>query len=100
MEKLSFVYIVGNKKDGVLYIGVTSDFVKRIYEHKNGIYRGFTHKFNCKNLYYYEVFEDIEEAIKREKNMKSWKREWKISLINKCNAKWKDLYFDLMEGYV
>lgn len=88
--------MMSNKKDGVLYIGVTSDIVKRVYEHKNGSVDGFTKQYNLKNLVYYEVFDDIEEAIKREKQLKNWHREWKIELVNKQNPHWEDLYESIL----
>jgi putative endonuclease len=87
-----YIYIVTNKKNGVLYIGVTSDLIKRIWEHKNGVVSGFTKKYNLHSLVYYEVFESIHEAIQREKRLKEWKREWKIDLIVKMNPEWSDLY--------
>jgi len=88
----SFVYILSNKKDGVLYIGVTSNLSNRIYEHKNSIKSGFASKYNATNLVYYEVFDDIENAIKREKRLKKYKRDQKITLIETTNLGWKDLY--------
>lgn len=94
--KKGFVYIMSNKQDGVLYIGVTSDIVKRVYEHKNDFVDGFTKQYNLKNLVYYEVYDEIEEAIKREKQLKNWHRDWKIELINKQNPKWEDLYESIL----
>jgi len=90
--KQGYVYIMTNKPKGTLYIGVTSDIVKRIYEHKNDLIDGFTRKYDLKNLVYYEIFDEIEEAIKREKQLKEWQRNWKIELIEKQNLQWKDLY--------
>jgi putative endonuclease len=94
--KKGFVYMMSNKQDGVLYIGVTSDIVKRVYEHKNGFADGFTKKYNLKNLVYYEVYDEIEEAIKREKQLKNWHREWKVELVNKQNPNWEDLYESIL----
>jgi len=94
--KKGFVYIMSNKQDGVLYIGVTSDIVKRVYEHKNGFVDGFTKQYNLKTLVYYEVYDEIEEAIKREKQLKNWHRDWKIELINKQNPHWEDLYESIL----
>lgn len=94
--KKGFVYMMSNKQDGVLYIGVTSDIVKRVYEHKNGFVDGFTKQYNLKNLVYYEIYDDIEEAIKREKQLKNWHREWKIELVNKQNPHWEDLYESIL----
>ena len=88
----SYIYILTNKPNGTLYIGVTSDLIKRVYEHKNSIHEGFTKKYNTKNLVYYEVYENIEEAIKREKQLKKWNRDWKIKLITDFNPQWDDLY--------
>jgi putative endonuclease len=91
----SYVYIITNKKDGVLYIGVTSDLVKRIYEHKNGIFEGFSKKYNLDKLVYFEVYEEVYEAITREKQVKEWNRDWKVKLIEENNPDWNDLYLDL-----
>ena len=85
-----------NKKNGTLYIGVTSDIIKRIYEHKNSLTDGFTKTYNLKKLVYYEVYDDISEAIKREKQLKNWKRDWKLELVNKMNSDWNDLYDDIV----
>ena len=90
--KQGFVYIMSNKPEGTLYIGVTSDIIKRIYEHKNNLADGFTKRYNLKTLVYYEIFDEIEEAIKREKQLKNWQRDWKIELISQKNPNWKDLY--------
>ena len=90
MSKQAYVYVVGNNKP-VLYIGVTTDLQRRIYEHKNGLIEGFSKKYKCKKLLYYEVFEDINEAIAREKQLKNWHREWKLNLIKGANPKFKDL---------
>ena len=91
-DKFSYIYILFNKRNGTLYTGVTSDLVKRIYEHKNKLADGFTKKYNVDKLGYYEVFEDIEEAIKREKQIKGGSRLDKIKLIESINPEWKDLY--------
>jgi len=96
-EKQFYVYILTNKPYGVFYIGVTSNLIKRIYEHKNEVVDGFTKEFNLKNLVYYEVFADAENAIKREKRLKRWSREWKIEAINKFNSDWKDLYNEICQ---
>ncbi len=90
--KQYYIYILTNKKDGVLYIGVTNDLTRRVWEHKQGIVEGFSSKYQCKNLVYYETAIDINRAITREKQIKKWKREWKIRLIEKDNPDWKDLY--------
>ena len=95
-DKLSYIYILFNKRNGTLYTGVTSDLVKRIYEHKNKLADGFTKKYNVDKLGYYEVFEDIEEAIKREKQIKGGSRANKIKLIESINPEWKDLYDSIL----
>ncbi len=95
MTKCSYVYILASKKNGTLYIGVTSNLEKRTYEHKQKIIKGFTSKYDVDKLVYYDVFEDITEAILREKRLKEWKRKWKIELIEKFNKDWEDLYFKL-----
>ena len=88
----SYIYIIANKSNSTIYIGVTSDLVKRLYEHKNKLVDGFTKKYNINKLVYYEIYDDINEAIKREKQLKSFKREWKNALIEKDNKDWVDLY--------
>ena len=87
-----FVYILASNINGTLYIGVTSDLQKRIYEHKNDLVPGFTKRYKIHDLVYFEVTNDIREALLREKRLKKWKREWKIKLIEKNNPSWKDLY--------
>ncbi len=85
------VYITTNKINTVLYIGVTSNLPKRIYEHKNKLADGFTKKYNVDKLVYFEQTEDINSALRREKQLKNWKRIWKMELIDKNNPEWKDL---------
>lgn len=97
MIKQPVVYIMASKRNGTLYIGVTSDLVKRVYEHKHGITGGFTSKYNVHNLVYYELFENMDSAITREKQMKKWRRAWKIQLIEKDNPDWRDLWPELIE---
>lgn len=93
MERGGCVYILANKINSVLYIGVTSDLYFRIKEHKEKYYpNSFTAKFNCNKLVYYEQHSSIEEAIAKEKQIKNWKRAWKISLINSVNPGWNDLF--------
>lgn len=87
-----YVYKLASKKNGTLYIGVTNDLIRRVYEHKEGIIEGFTKKYNVKKLVYYEIHTEIREAIKREKAMKKWLRKWKIELIEEMNPNWDDLY--------
>lgn len=88
----SYVYILSNQHNGTLYIGVTTDLIRRIWEHKNKFVPGFTTKYNVTQLVYYEIFDDIESAVAREKRLKEWKRQWKIDLIQKLNPDWEDLY--------
>jgi len=89
-----FVYILASKKNGTLYIGVTTNLLKRSYEHKNYLTSGFTSKYGVKNLVYYERYSDICDAVTREKRLKKWNRNrnWKIELIEKSNPGWRDLY--------
>mgnify|MGYP000399650663 CR=1 FL=1 len=94
--KVGYIYIVTNKKHGTLYIGVTSNLIQRIYQHKNKIFEGFTEKYNLDKLVYYELFDDMENAIKREKRLKFWQRKWKIDLIEKQNPTWQDLYDSIL----
>jgi putative endonuclease len=94
--KQYYVYILASKKNGTLYIGLTNNLLKRIYEHKNNIIEGFTKKYSVHNLVYYEKHNDINRTISREKQMKKWERQWKINLIQKSNPEWKDLYYDLV----
>jgi len=90
--KKFFVYILCSKRNGTLYVGVTSDLIKRVYEHKNKLVEGFTKKYNVDNLVWYEIHETAETAITREKQIKKWKRDWKLQLIEENNPDWKDLY--------
>ena len=91
-----YVYILASKKKGTLYIGVTSDLIKRVYEHKNNLIEGFTKKYRVHLLVYYESTDNVQSALQREKNMKKWNRKWKLDLIEKENPTWKDLYNDLL----
>ena len=90
-----FVYILSNNFNNVLYIGVTNDLQRRVYEHKNKLVEGFTEKYNVDKLVYYEATESIETAILREKQLKKWRREKKITLIEHINPKWLDLSVDI-----
>ncbi len=92
MEKSFVVYILASKRNGTLYVGVTSVLIKRVWEHKNKLVSGFTEKYGVDKLVYFEQHQDAENAIKREKRLKFWKRKWKLDLIEKHNPDWKDLY--------
>lgn len=90
--KKGYIYILTNKNNSVLYIGVTSNLIKRIYEHKQKFVDGFSKKYSLDKLIYYEVLEDINEAIAREKKLKNWQRDWKFDLIKESNPLFEDLY--------
>ena len=87
-----YVYILSSKRNGTLYTGITSNLLKRVYEHKHELVEGFTKKYNVHNLVWYELHESAESAIMREKQIKKWKRDWKLKLIEKENPGWIDLY--------
>jgi putative endonuclease len=91
-----YVYLLASKKNGTLYIGVTNNLVRRVWEHKNNFIEGFTQKYNVHKLVYYEIASDINSAITREKQMKKWRRQWKVELIEEGNSEWKDLYDSLV----
>lgn len=90
-----FVYILSNYKNGVLYVGVTNDLKRRVIEHKQSLIKGFTSDYRIDRLVYYEVTKYINNAITREKQIKEWKRRWKVELIEQENPDWKDLYLEL-----
>lgn len=96
LQKLYYVYILANQKNGTLYIGVTNDLIRRVDEHKKEIHDGFTKQYKVTLLVYYETTETIESAIVREKQLKRWKRAWKIKLIEEMNPEWYDLYASLL----
>jgi putative endonuclease len=91
-EQQFFVYILASRKHGTLYIGVTNNLVRRVHEHREGLLPGFTRKYGVKQLVYYEAYQDIGDAISREKTLKEWRRDWKIALIEQSNPEWTDLY--------
>ena len=93
-----YVYIMTNKPNGTLYLGVTNDLVRRSYEHRNSLIDGFTKKYNLKMLIYFEVFDRVEDAILREKRVKKWNRQWKIDMIEKFNPDWLDLYNQITDS--
>ena len=94
--KTACVYILASKCNGTLYIGVTSNLVQRIYQHKTKLAAGFTQKYNVDKLVYFEATEDMAAAIVREKQLKKWNRQWKLALIEKDNPEWRDLYADIL----
>ena len=95
MLKNGYVYIIGSDRP-TLYIGVTSDLIKRVYEHKHGLVSGFTKQYALHKLLYYESFDTMNDAIAREKQLKNWHREWKLNLIRSKNLKMKDLYTEII----
>jgi len=94
--KLPCVYMLASQRNGTLYIGVTSDLIKRVWEHKQDFVEGFSKKYGVHDLVWYEQHEDMPTAIAREKALKKWKRAWKLELIEKVNPEWKDLYEELV----
>ena len=96
MEKQPCVYLLASKRNGTLYTGVTSNLVKRAWEHKNNLVECFTSKYSVHTLVWYELHDTMESAIQREKAIKNWKRAWKIKTIEEQNPLWEDLYLDLI----
>jgi putative endonuclease len=94
-EPFCYVYMLANRRDGTLYVGVTSDLIRRVYQHKTGEVEGFTKRYRVDRLVYFEPCEDIQAAIAREKHIKKWNRSWKIELIEKHNPDWSDLYSEI-----
>jgi putative endonuclease len=90
--KPGYVYIMANRKNGTIYIGVTSDLIARVYAHREGLVAGFTKRYGCKLLVWYAAHEDLQQARQRELQMKEWQRKWKIKLIEETNLDWADLY--------
>jgi putative endonuclease len=93
-----YVYILASGPRGTLYVGVTNDLIRRVYEHRNHSVSGFTEKYDVHHLVYFEIFDDVREAITREKRLKRWRRAWKIELIEKHNEDWHDLWPSLAAG--
>jgi putative endonuclease len=91
-NKQNYVYILATHMRGTLYVGVTSSLQERIWQHKHNLNKRFTRKYNIHRLVYYEMYDSIHQAIEREKQLKHWKRMWKIELIERVNPQWKDLY--------
>ena len=98
MLKTYYVYVLANKRNGTLYVGVTNNLVRRVYEHKNDIIKGFTTKYGVHMLVHYEQCDSVESAIQREKRLKVWHRKWKIRLIEETNPEWKDLYNEIINS--
>ena len=96
MTKQPAVYILASKRNGTLYTGVTSDLIKRVWQHKNDMVAGFTEKYSIHDLVYFELHESMASAIAREKQIKKWNRSWKRNLIEKGNPRWEDLYEGLL----
>jgi len=96
VNKQVSVYILASKRNGTLYIGVTSDVAKRVWEHKNNMVEGFTRRYGVHYLVWYELHESMESAIQREKRLKEWKRVWKLELIESINSNWQDLYHKIV----
>jgi putative endonuclease len=95
MDKSSYLYILASGLNGTLYIGVTSNLIKRVWQHREGLADGFTKQYGVKSLVWYEVHTEIREAILREKQIKKWDRSWKVELIQQGNPRWRDLYADI-----
>jgi putative endonuclease len=91
MDERFYVYVMANKRNGTIYIGVTNNLARRVYEHREGLVEGFTSRYGLKVLVYYEVFDSISLAIQRETSLKRWPRRWKLALIEKVNPLWTDL---------
>ncbi len=91
------VYILASRPGGTLYVGVTNNLIRRVYEHRNGLVEGFTRRYGVKKLVYYEQHDTAVSAIQREKNIKHWSREWKIDLILSMNPEWRDLYDEITQ---
>lgn len=94
-ECISYVYILTNKTKTCLYVGVTTNLLQRVYQHRTKMIKGFTSKYQIKYLVYFEVYASVVDAIKREKQLKRWRRQWKEELISKHNKWWKDLWWDI-----
>ncbi|WP_448657517.1 GIY-YIG nuclease family protein [Sphingomonas sp. CJ99] len=96
MTKTGYVYIMASNRNGTLYIGVTSDLIGRAYQHRMGLVEGFTKRYGCKTLVWFEAHDDLQAARYRELQMKKWKRAWKVELIEQTNPQWKDRYETLL----
>tara|TARA_R110001606_G_scaffold238373_1_gene386410 strand:- start:4220 stop:4513 length:294 start_codon:yes stop_codon:yes gene_type:complete len=97
MGKPGYVYIMASQRNGTIYLGVTSDLPKRVFEHRQGLFEGFTKKHGCKLLVWYEGYDDIQEARATERRMKNWNRQWKLKRIERMNPDWRDLWDDIVK---
>jgi len=96
MQKSPCVYILASRPNGTLYVGITSDLLKRVWEHKNDLVEGFTKRYGVHKLVWYEAHETMDSAIHREKKIKKWNRKWKLALIERSNPQWQDLFDNLI----
>ncbi len=94
-EQAFYVYIMANKRNGTIYIGVTNDLIRRVYEHRRGLVKGFTSRYGLRMIVHYEVFDSVVNAIQRETSLKRWPRKWKLDLIETRNPQWRDLYEEI-----
>ncbi len=95
LDQRFYVYIMANKRNGTIYIGVTNNLMRRVYEHREGLIKGFTSRYGLKTIVHYEVFDSILSAIQRETSLKRWPRKWKLELIEASNPQWRDLYEEI-----
>jgi putative endonuclease len=95
MPRPGYVYLMASHRNGTLYLGVTSDLAKRVYQHRNGEVDGFSKRYGCRNLVWYAPFDDIQDARSRELQMKKWKRAWKLQTIEEMNPDWRDLFEEI-----
>ena len=98
MQKQFYVYMLASQQNGTLYTGMTSDLVKRVWQHRNGVVEGFTKRYGVKRLVFYEIHQSAESAITREKQIKKWRRKWKLRIIEKDNPYWEDLYDKIIKN--
>ncbi len=92
-----YVYILASDRNGTLYVGVTNNLIRRVFQHKEKFVEGFTKEHDVDKLVYYEIHTDVNEALKKEKQLKRWRRQWKLELIEKSNPNWDDLYFEIVK---
>ncbi len=97
MTRPGYVYIVASRRNGTIYLGVTSDLPQRIYQHRKGLADGFSKRYECRFLVWYAAFDDIQDARARELQMKKWKRAWKLQAIEEMNPDWRDLFVDIAQ---